>query len=69
MRLGAAYWTLLLDTRVRVTDLATGRDFEVTVEDGGPHPRSCQLIDLALGEARRLRITRRGLASVRVSLL
>ncbi|KQO78108.1 hypothetical protein ASF36_22040 [Methylobacterium sp. Leaf90] len=67
--LGAAHWTLPLGTPVRVTDLATGRHVDVRVNDRGPHPRLGRLIDLSLGAARALGITRRGLARVRVSLL
>lgn len=69
MQPGAAHWTLPLGTRVRVTDLATGRHVDVTVKDRGPHPRLHRLIDLSLGAAQRLEITRGGLATVRVSLL
>lgn len=67
--LGAAHWTLRLGTRVRVTDLATGRHVDVTINDRGPHPRLYRLIDLSLGAARALGITRRGLATVRVTVL
>lgn len=66
---GAAHWTLRLGTRVRVTDLATGRHVDVTVNDRGPHPRLHRLIDLSLGAARALGITQRGLATVRVTIL
>lgn len=67
--LGAAHWTLPLGTRVRVTDLATGRHVDVTVNDRGPHPRLHRLIDLSLGAARALGIMQRGLATVRVTVL
>ncbi len=68
-QLGAAHWTLPLGTRVRLTDLASGRHVDVTVNDRGPHPRLRRLIDLSLGVARALGITHRGLARVRVALL
>lgn len=68
-QLGAAHWTLPLGTRVRVTDLATGRSVVVPINDRGPHPRLHRLIDLSLGAARALGITRRGLATVRVTVL
>jgi len=68
-QLGAAHWTLPLGTRVRVTDLATGRHVDVTVNDRGPHPRLHRLIDLSLGAARALGITQRGLATVSVTVL
>ncbi|MDV2988133.1 UNVERIFIED_CONTAM: septal ring lytic transglycosylase RlpA family protein [Methylobacteriaceae bacterium AG10] len=67
--LGAAHWTLPLGTKVRVTDLATGRHVDVRINDRGPHPRLRRLIDLSLGAARALGITHRGLARVRVSVL
>lgn len=66
---GAAHWTLPLGTKVRVTDLATGRSVEVPINDRGPHPRLRRLIDLSLGAARALGITRRGLARVRMTVL
>lgn len=67
--LGAAHWTLPLGTRIRVTDLATGRHVDVTVNDRGPHPRLHRLIDLSPGAARALGIMQRGLATVRVTVL
>lgn len=66
---GAAHWTLPLGTRVRVTDLATGRHVDVTVNDRGPHPRLGRLIDLSLGSARALGIIQRGVVTVRVARL
>lgn len=66
---GAAHWTLPLGTRVRVTDLATGRHVDVTINDRGPHPRLRRLIDLSLGSARELGIVRRGVVTVRVTRL
>jgi rare lipoprotein A len=69
LQLGAAHWTLPLGTRVRVTDLATGRSVVVPIKDRGPHPRLHRLIDLSLGAARAIGITRKGLATVRVALV
>ncbi|MEG9526148.1 MAG: septal ring lytic transglycosylase RlpA family protein [Hyphomicrobiales bacterium] len=69
MQLGAAHWTLPLGTRVRVTDLATGRSVVVPINDRGPHPRLHRLIDLSLGAARQLGITHRGVVRVRVAIL
>lgn len=65
----AAHWTLPLGTRVRVTDVATGRAVVVRINDRGPHPRLHRLIDLSLGAARALGITQRGLATVRMTIL
>lgn len=69
LALRAALACLTLGTRVRVTDLATGRHVDVTVNDRGPHPRLGRLIDLSLGAARELGIKRRGVATVRVARL
>lgn len=68
-QLGAAHWTLPLGTRVRVTDLATGRSVVVPVNDRGPHPRLHRLVDLSLGAARALGIVRRGVVTVRLALV
>ncbi|GJE42972.1 septal ring lytic transglycosylase RlpA family protein [Methylobacterium soli] len=68
-QLGAAHWTLPLGTRVRVTDLATGRSVAVPINDRGPHPRLHRLIDLSLGAARALGITRRGVVTVRTTVI
>lgn len=65
----AAHWTLPCGTRVRVTDLATGRSVDVTVNDRGPHPRLRRSLDLAQGAAERLGITARGVIRARLSVL
>lgn len=65
----AAHWTLPCGTRVRVTDLATGRSVDVTVNDRGPHPRLHRTLDLAEGAARRLGIIPRGVIRARLAIL
>ena len=65
----AAHWTLPCGTRVRVTDLATGRSVEVTVNDRGPHPRLRRALDLAQGAAERLGIIHRGINRARLDIL
>lgn len=65
----AAHWTLPCGTRVRVTDLATGRGVEVTVNDRGPHPRLRRALDLSRGAARRLGILSRGVIRARLTVL
>ena len=65
----AAHWTLPCGTRVRVTDLATGRSVEVTVNDRGPHPRLHRALDLAQGAAERLGIIHRGIIRARLDIL
>jgi rare lipoprotein A len=52
-------------TRLRVTDLETGRSVVVTVTDRGPFVRG-RVVDLSLAAARALRIVDRGVARVRV---
>ena len=65
----AAHWTLPCGSRVRVTDLASGRSVNVTVTDRGPHPRLHRTLDLARGAAERLGIIHRGVIHARLSLL
>ena len=65
----AAHWTLPFGTRVRVTDVATGRSVVVRINDRGPHPRLHRAIDLAHGAARALGITSRGVVTVRLAVL
>lgn len=52
-------------TRLRVTDLENGRSVVVTVNDRGPFAGG-RVIDLSLAAAKRLGMTQRGLARVRV---
>ncbi|QGY05489.1 septal ring lytic transglycosylase RlpA family protein [Methylobacterium mesophilicum SR1.6/6] len=65
----AAHWTLPCGTRVQVTDLATGRSVEVTVNDRGPHPRLHRTLDLAQGAAERLGIVHRGVIHARLAII
>jgi rare lipoprotein A len=52
-------------TRLRVTELASGRSVVVTVTDRGPFKRG-RIVDLSVAAARALGIISRGLARVRV---
>jgi len=52
-------------TRLRVTDLDSGRSVVVTVNDRGPFAKG-RVIDLSLAAARRLQMVKRGVARVRV---
>lgn len=65
----AAHWTLPCGTRVRVTDIATGRSVEVTINDRGPHPRLRRALDLAQGAAERLGIVGRGVIHARFAII
>jgi peptidoglycan lytic transglycosylase len=52
-------------SRLRVTDVESGRSVVVTVNDRGPFTGG-RVIDLSLAAARRLRMVERGVARVRV---
>lgn len=63
-----AHKTLKFGTRVRVTDLRTGRSTICRVNDRGPFVRG-RVIDLSRWAARRLGIMRRGTSRVRVDVV
>jgi rare lipoprotein A (peptidoglycan hydrolase) len=64
----AAHRSLPFGTKVRVTDIATSRSVVVVITDRGPRIRD-RVLDLSLDAARRLGITDRGVAQVRVEVL
>ncbi len=66
--LTCAHRTAPFGTRLRVTDLATGRSVVVTVNDRGPFVRG-RIVDVSLAAARALGIVERGVARVRVEPL
>jgi len=66
--LTCAHRTARFGTRLRVTDLATGRSVVVTVNDRGPQVAG-RVVDLSRAAADQLGFTARGLASVRVEPL
>jgi rare lipoprotein A len=55
-------------TRLRVTELESGRSVVVTVNDRGPFERG-RVVDLSFAAARAIGIVERGLARVRVERL
>lgn len=64
----AASRTLPFGTRVRVTDLATGRSVVVRINDRGPFwPH--RILDLSAGAARKIGLYRQGLGRVRVRIV
>lgn len=63
----AAHRSLKLGTRVKVTDLRSGRSVTVRITDRGPFRRG-RGIDLSLAAAKRLGIVRKGVAKVRLEL-
>lgn len=62
-KMTAAHRTLPFDTRVRVTDLKTGRSVVVRINDRGPFVKG-RVIDLSWKAARRLGILEKGVATV-----
>lgn len=67
--LTAAHRTLPFETRVRVTNLANGRQVMVRINDRGPYGRRTRIIDLSEAAARRLGMIRAGSARVRLEVL
>jgi rare lipoprotein A (peptidoglycan hydrolase) len=67
-KLTAAHRTLDLGTKVRVTDMRTGRSVVVEINDRGPYLPG-RGIDLSYGAARALGIVRQGVAQVRIELV
>jgi rare lipoprotein A len=66
--LTASHRTVPLGTRVRVTNLQTQHQVEVTINDRGPKPKE-NLIDLSQAAAERLGLKTRGESQVRVEVL
>ena len=64
----AASKTLPLGTTARVTNLRNGRSAIVTIRDRGPHAKG-RIIDVSIGTAGRLGMTRSGVAQVEVVAL
>ena len=64
--LTAAHRSLPFGTRLRVTDLRSGRDVIVTVNDRGPY-RKKRIIDISKKAAAELGILKRGIARVRIT--
>ena len=66
--LTAAHRSLPQGTRIRVTNLANGREVVLRINDRGPHVRN-RLIDVSFAAAEKLRFVRQGLARVRVEVV
>lgn len=64
-----AHWTLPFNTRLRVTDIATGRSIDCRVNDRGPHPRLRRALDLSHGAAAALGVLRRGVFHARIAII
>ncbi|HZB91970.1 MAG TPA: septal ring lytic transglycosylase RlpA family protein [Stellaceae bacterium] len=67
-KLTAAHRTLPLDTKVKVTNLENGKSVEVKVNDRGPYI-SGRVLDLSSEAAKKLGMTKEGLALVRIEVL
>jgi rare lipoprotein A len=67
-RLTAAHRTIHLGSKVRVTELHSGRSVVVQITDRGPFSPGRD-IDLSYAAARQLGIVRRGVVRVRLELL
>lgn len=65
-KLTAAHRTLPLNTRVRVTNLETGRSVEVTITDRGPYVDG-RVIDLSAAAAKRIGMVKEGLVPVQIT--
>ncbi|MDP9138072.1 MAG: septal ring lytic transglycosylase RlpA family protein [Pseudomonadota bacterium] len=66
--LTAAHRTLPFGTRVRVVNVSTGKTVVVRINDRGPFIRG-RIIDLALGAANKVGLTRSGVAKVTIRVL
>ena len=66
--LTAAHRTLPFGTRLRVTDVATGRSVTVRVNDRGPFVRG-RVVDVSSGAAQTLGITGKGVAKVKIDVV
>jgi len=64
----AAHPSLPFGTRVRVTNLRTGKTVVVRINDRGPHARG-RIIDLSKAAARKLGFVGPGVAQVRIEVV
>lgn len=67
-RFTAAHRSLPFGSLVRVTDLQTGKEVDVIVNDRGPHV-SGRIIDLSFAAARKLDLVNRGVTPVRLRVI
>ena len=64
--LTAAHPTLPLGTKAVVTNLKTGKSVEVTINDRGPYAKG-RKIDLSRAAAKRIGMTKQGVAQVKIA--
>ena len=68
MGLTAAHRSYKFGTRVKVTNLKTGKSVVVRINDRGPFVKG-RIIDLSLGAARVIGLSKSGVAKVKVTVL
>ena len=68
MGMTAAHRTLPFGTRVKVTNMKTGKSVVVRINDRGPFIRG-RVIDLSFGAAKAVGLTRSGVARVKATVL
>jgi rare lipoprotein A len=64
----AAHRNLPFGTKVKVTNLRTGKSVIVRINDRGPFIKS-RMIDLSLGAAKVIGLTKSGVAKVKITVL
>lgn len=67
-RLTAAHNTLPFGTRIKVTNVRTGRSVKVVVNDRGPHAKG-RIVDVSKRAARKLGLVQAGTAPVRIKVI
>lgn len=67
-RLTAAHKKLPCGTKVRVTRRDTGKSVVVTINDRGPYVKG-RVIDLSRAAAKRLKMVKKGIAPVRITIV
>jgi rare lipoprotein A len=68
LEMTAAHRTLPFGTQLRVTNLRNGKSVVVRVNDRGPHLRG-RIVDLSKAAAKKIGITRTGIARVKLEIL
>lgn len=68
MGLTAAHRSFKFGTRVKVTNLKTGKSVVVRINDRGPFIKG-RIIDLSLGAARVIGLNKSGVAKVKIAVL
>ena len=64
----AAHKSLPFGTKLKVTDLSTGKDVILKVTDRGPFHGN-RILDMSLGAAKALGVVDNGLAKVKIEIL